>query len=291
MKRYLCWLAVLAVAAVPDWASAYHRCGWPPPPCGYVVGPVSYPPVVYVPVYQPPMAPPKVYIAPAPAAPDRGETPATPQAAAPAPEPEFRPAGGKRTGDALPTPAPAPAAPPTPAPKAGSDETIPPLKLPGAGPGEPKPAAPAVPKAAPAPPPDTGSLTPPITPPKAPAAPASKPPIDPGDLPPLTLPPDGGPSTSKASPITASRSGPKVRVFTAEASGAPTTATRKVGFFNHTGTDLELVIEGKAVKLPKKTYLHAEVPPTFTWKHGTGSPESATVPPGAAGLDVVFRDE
>ena len=79
-------------------------------------------------------------------------------------------------------------------------------------------------------------------------------------------------------------------MYPAAASSAPAGATRTVGFFNHTGTDVELVIEGKAVRLPKRTYIHAEVPPTFTWKHGANPAESATVPAGAAGLDVVFRD-
>lgn len=277
MKRYLCCLSVFALAAIPDWASAYHPCGWPPPPCGY---PIYYPPVVYVPIYQPPLAPPKVHITPARTAPL-----ATPQAATP--EPEFRPAGGKRTTDDTPAPKVEPAAKPSvppPAPKTGgSDEQIPPLKLPDTG--EPKPA---VPSPAPAPPPDTGA----VIPPKTPAAPGPKPPFDPGSLPPLTLPPEGGPSTSRASPIAAApRSGPRVSVFTATAATPPTTATRKVGFFNHTAADLELVIEGKAVKLPKRTYIYAEVPPAFVWKHGAGSPEKATVPAGAAGLDVVFREE
>jgi len=46
----------------------------------------------------------------------------------------------------------------------------------------------------------------------------------------------------------------------------------------------------KAVTLPGKTYIHAEVPPAFTWKYGDNAAESATVPAGAAGLDVVFRE-
>jgi hypothetical protein len=87
------------------------------------------------------------------------------------------------------------------------------------------------------------------------------------ELPPLVLPPDAGsrpsgvippvgPSTSRSSPLSG---GVKVQVF--EAAGPATgTNLRKIGFFNHTGRDLDLVIEGKAVKLPKKSYLHAELP-------------------------------
>src|SRR5262249_40001693 len=66
MRRCLCWLAVLGVAAAARGASAYPPCGSPPPPYGYPVGPIYYPrPVVYVPVYEVPLAPPKVYVTPA----------------------------------------------------------------------------------------------------------------------------------------------------------------------------------------------------------------------------------
>ena len=105
------------------------------------------------------------------------------------------------------------------------------------------------------------------------------------------LPPEGPGTTSRSSPLAAV---PKprlsVQVFPAAGSGAGKAGTRKVGFFNHTRRDLDLVIDGKAVTLPGKTYIHAEVPPAFTWKYGDNAAESATVPAGAAGLDVVFRE-
>ncbi|MBX9625592.1 MAG: hypothetical protein K2X82_17430, partial [Gemmataceae bacterium] len=135
---------------------------------------------------------------------------------------------------------------------------------------------------------------PPINLPLAPAAPAPSPDAKkPDALPPLVLPPDvpGGPSgvvpgsTSKASPL----GGPSVQVLTA--SGASTAAgTRTVGFFNHTGKAVELVIDGRAVTLPRKSYLHAEVPPAFKWRYNGNPAEAATVPDDAAGLDIVFRE-
>ncbi len=64
---------------------------------------------------------------------------------------------------------------------------------------------------------------------------------------------------------------------------------RKVGFYNHTDRDLALTIEGKAVALPAKTYLHAQLPPTFTWAHGDRPAARETVPADASGLDVLFR--
>src|SRR6266542_812384 len=67
MKRYLCWLTLLGVLAVPDWASAcYLRQWFPPPPCQPMppacYAPPAYagPPVVYVPVYVQPSAAPRV---------------------------------------------------------------------------------------------------------------------------------------------------------------------------------------------------------------------------------------
>jgi hypothetical protein len=118
-------------------------------------------------------------------------------------------------------------------------------------------------------------------------------PKKPEALPPLVLPPDvpGGPSgvvpgsTSRSSPV----GGPSVEVV--RVAGAPRlAATRKVGFFNHTGRAIELVIDGRAVTLPRKSYLHAEVPPAFKWRYNDSPSESATVPDDAAGLDIVFRE-
>jgi hypothetical protein len=66
--------------------------------------------------------------------------------------------------------------------------------------------------------------------------------------------------------------------------------TRKVNFFNHTDRDLALVIEGRAVTLPRKTYIRAELPPVFNWKRADSVAQTATVPDGSAGLDILFRE-
>jgi hypothetical protein len=332
MKRYVCFVALLGVVAIPDWASAFFRPWCAPPPCspyGYGYGrfggyrgfggyampvPVYSPPVVVqpcVPVYEVPVAPPRVYqvpaavaVAPIPAV-NPVKPPAPPTVAAdpkpipkpaavkpPEPDPMLRPAGGPTT--ALPAAAPSPAPAPKPEPET-SPLVLPPVpETPNT-----KPMTPLVPSAtpAPAPAPGTGIKEP------EPLVPAVKPmpkkPANSDDtLPPLVLPPEGpgGPSgvvppvgdasTSRSSPLTA---GPKVQVFTV--SGGPVSGQlRKVGFFNHTDRDIDLVIVGRAVKLPRKTYLHAQLPPTFQWKQGDRKAETATVPESAAGLDVLFRE-
>ena len=65
---------------------------------------------------------------------------------------------------------------------------------------------------------------------------------------------------------------------------------RKVGFYNHTGRDLSLTIEGRVVTLPAMTYLHAQLPPTFTWQCDDKPAAKATVPADATGLDVLIRE-
>ncbi|HEY1189284.1 MAG TPA: hypothetical protein VGE74_16650, partial [Gemmata sp.] len=117
-------------------------------------------------------------------------------------------------------------------------------------------------------------------------------PRNPDALPPLTLPPDSPvapdvkPTEAKSSPLTGAV---KVSVF--PASGAVgANGLRKIGFYNHTSRDLALVIEGQAVKLPAKTFLHAHLPPTFTWKHTDRHAVKETVPGNASGVDVLFRE-
>src|SRR5690349_10220158 len=101
MKRYLCGVAVLGVVAVPDWASAFHPCWAPPPPCGHFAPPplvYAPPPVLVVPcvpVYEAPPASPRVYVVPA-------ETAVTP------PTPQPKPAPAAPPAVATPEPRPAP---------------------------------------------------------------------------------------------------------------------------------------------------------------------------------------
>lgn len=292
MNRYACWLALLAVGAVPDWASAFNRRYW--------CGPTYYEPVYYAPppVYYPPPCIP-VYVAvpcpppaatPGPKTAIRAPKPADP----PKPMPEsVRPAGGV-------TPAPRddvdfrPAAPPptSPAPAIADppkleipkfEPKVPGLEVPPA-PTSPAPASPGL------------TLPPPVTPdPASPLIPSPVPPLSPEPkktetLPPLVLPPESPvrpPSTSRSSPL----GRVKVDVFAASGTGREAAAAlKKVAFFNHTDHDLNLTIDGKDVKLPSKTYINARLGATFRWKHGDNEAETATIPADAAGLDVVFKE-
>ena len=210
-------------------------------------------------------------------------------APAPAPEP-------KRGGlIEIPKPAPEPKLPPLELPK-DNDPKLPPIDVPtgpGAGPKlpplelpkdnapkppsiEPPSAAPAVPSAAPAP------------------DPLNPTPKNPSALPPLTLPPDtpvapAPPVEVKSSPLTGAESELKVNVF--PATGATSASgLRKVGFYNHTARDLSLTIEGKTVTLPAMSYLHAQLPSSFTWKCADKPATKETIPAGAVGVDVVIRE-
>jgi hypothetical protein len=232
---------------------------------------------------------------------------------APAPEP-IRPAsGGSATGsDAPPAKADSPKLADKPRdpeltyPKIEipknlrNDSKLPPLELPkepdlSAVPkvptvGAPKEATiPAIPSAAPPP----ESLIPPSAVPLIPDPGKSAP------LPSLTLPPEvpvapekKSDSTSRSSPLT---SGVKagtmtVTVLAARGAGDTPRGYRTVGFYNHTAVDLALTIEGRTVKLPARSYLQAQVAPSFNWSHGDRAAKREVVPEGADGLDVVFRE-
>jgi hypothetical protein len=262
------------------------------------------------------------------AAPDPGAAPgvAQPEPAPPGGDP-LRPASGAefvKPQPARPEPAPEPREPSqlprveipavksdekppaSPAPKAdeskgpkvfepkigGNEVKLPPLELPkddtkakpvelpkgDANPPAPKldpSGGPAVPVPAPAP----DVLIPP------PDLPTKKP----DSLPPLTLPPDTPVSPKevevKSSPLRALN----VSVFAASGSKSAD-GLRKIGFYNHTKRDLALTIEGKSVTLPAMSYLHANLPPTFTWKCPDRPAAKETVPADAAGVDVVIRE-
>jgi hypothetical protein len=157
--------------------------------------------------------------------------------------------------------------------------------------GAPKdPTLPAIPSPAPSP----DSL---IPPPSVPLVP------DPGKrdpLPSLTLPPDipvapsvkpeKTDSTSRSSPLTGGSRELSVNVFPATSVERITGEYRTIGFYNHTARDVSLTIEGRVVKLPAKSYLHAQLAASFTWSHGNNPVARASVPDGAVGLDFVFRD-
>ena len=214
----------------------------------------------------------------------------------------------------VPTIVPEPKQPVIELPKVDTDPMLPPLEPPMSA-KEPKRSPPELPK-------DTGPNHPAIEQPKlvpnpklsglelpgvlAVPVPAPAPdvlippsgvpvPKNPDALPPLTLPPDAPvvpdakPVEAKSSPLAAVARELKVSVFPASGVLA-VNGLRKVGFYNHTDRDLSLTIEGKAVMLPGKTYILAQLPVTFTWKHGDKPAAKQTVPADATGIDVLFRE-
>lgn len=305
MKRLSFVLALGALLAIPDNASAFFRCWWwggpyraYGPAFGYGAGfgygygrfagsPYFYPAYPAYPAYPMPYfvvpATPVSPIQNSVAAPNaKAETPIAPPRApivtitpgdsngVPKPKPEPAPTSAVEAvrGEAVPTPAPASLREPK-------------TSIPIPDPMVPK----SPPLSVPTPAPSSDSL-PPIK------LPELKKPDGKDDLPPIVLPPEVQgkratgvvPSVSRSSPLSGAM---KVQVFTAM--GTVSGDLRKIGFFNHTDRDLDLVIAGTAVKLPKKSYLNANLPVKFVWKHSGGT-ETAVVPAGAAGLDVLFRD-
>jgi hypothetical protein len=179
-----------------------------------------------------------------------------------------------------------PKLPPLELPKEADMKAVP--KVPAVG-APTESSLPAVPTAAPPP----EAL---IPPPSVPLVP------DPGKrtpLPSLTLPPEvpvapekKDDSISRSSPLTSGMrsAAMTVSVFPARGVEAPAPGYRTVGFYNHTARDVSLTIEGRAVKLPARTYLQAQLAPHFTWSHSDRASTREVVPEGAGGLEVVFRD-
>ncbi len=358
MTRYLCWVAVFGVAALPDWASAcwprraarvearyeaHHNFAYAEPvypmymqPC--CPQPCCPPPVCMntpAPTY--PMAPPRVEAVPKAAPAGMGTV--TPRDSNP---PQVRPASGTDTAVSplvpaapapkkaeLPTatltdPSPLPKFPVVDVPKelgplpkldVPKDPDFTPIPVPKEMPKD--HVKPAIPSPAPAPTTegsDGGFQAPRVPAPGSAAIPTPAPafpeglipspsvpelpdPKKPHSLPSLTLPPDSpvAPkgSTSRSSPLSAERtSEATVSVFPARAARGEEASNgyKSVGFYNHTARDVNLTIEGRAVKLPAKTYLYAKLGPTFTWGHGDNALVREAVPTGASGVDVVFRE-
>jgi hypothetical protein len=214
-------------------------------------------------------------------------------------EPDFRPIQAPKGTATDPPKKPAAipdAMPPLPNLELPKDSglKLPPLELPkdtGQRPSAiPGPGGAAVPSSAPAFP------EPLIPPPSVPLMPDTK---KTDSLPSLTLPPDTpvapmkNDSTSRSSPLTGATTGKRemtVSVFPASSTERIGGVYRAVSFYNHTERDLNLTIEGRAVKLPAKTYLNAKLGATFTWSQGDRAAVRETVPEGASGLDVVFRE-
>ena len=356
MTRYLCWVAVLGVLTLPDWASAcwphwaarhsyYAEPVYYAPSYSYPVYPAYplyappvcvCPPVAIQPIVQP-MAPPRI-------TPSSNMGTATPREV---PTTQVQPAGATDTATMTPSPMPmVPAIPMTPVTvtpplKKADPVTVTPIpkntepvaKTPDVLPKFPTVSIPedigplpklevpkepnfqpilvpkntpktAVPTPAPAPavvrpdPTPAGMAVPMAAPafpeglipsPSVPVLPdASRP------LPPLTLSPEvpvqPKGSVSRSSPVS-DKSEMTVSVFPVAGRGEHlANGYCVVGFYNHTSRDMNLTIEGRVVKLPAKMYLHAKLAPTFTWSHGDNSGVRESVPDGASGVDVVFRD-
>ncbi|HEX3150126.1 MAG TPA: hypothetical protein VHR66_18760 [Gemmataceae bacterium] len=63
----------------------------------------------------------------------------------------------------------------------------------------------------------------------------------------------------------------------------------KVGFFNHSDREITLNVNGESVKLPREQYVTLRMPRTFTWAEKGSKAASVVVPPGADGIEIVFR--
>ncbi len=63
----------------------------------------------------------------------------------------------------------------------------------------------------------------------------------------------------------------------------------KVGFWNVTGRDVTLVIEGKTHRLPRDRALTVEVPHRFTWTMEGATPRSEEVPANQTSHEIVLR--
>lgn len=76
------------------------------------------------------------------------------------------------------------------------------------------------------------------------------------------------------------------------AGSAPQGEQRKVGFYNFTGETIQLQIAGRDVLLPAKSYVTANVPPTFRWLVVDGSDSPAretTIPADSPGMEVLLK--
>ena len=290
MFRYLVVPVLMAVLLVPDWAEAIGRRN---PIIARRAQPVTYSyPVQYSqPVYY---AAPPVQVYPASSCSPCCQS----MPAAPAPKPtivpeRMEPAPVKPKSNVQSEPLAQPkAVEPEPSfkPVAGT-ETLPAMKDP----------VPVVPVAKPKEP-DTIPLIP-AAKPKEDALPPLKFGTDPKkeELPKLELPkfdvpaippliePESTPkqSTVRSSPIADS----KLKIDRYPIEGiAPVlpTALRAVTFYNFSGRELTLTLDGKDVTVPSKHSVEAKLPPAFSWKLDGESQADGTISPTTPGLDIVI---
>ena len=293
MFRYLVIPVLMALLLVPDWAEAIGRRN---PIIARRAQPVAYSyPVQYSqPVYY---ATPPVQVYPASGCSPCCQT----MTAAPAPKPtvipeRMEPAPVKPKSNVQSEPLAQPkAVEPEPSFKpAVATETLPAMK-------DPVPVVPvAKPKDA-----DTIPLIP-VEKPKEEALPAL-PPLKFGsdpkkeELPKLELPkfdvpaippliePDPVPkqSTVRSSPLGESKL--KIDRYPIEGtSPASSDSLRAVTFYNFSGRELTLTLDGKDVTVPSKHSVEAKLPTAFAWKLGGEAQVEGTIPPTAPGMDIVI---
>ena len=288
MMRQIIPLALIALALLPDWATAFGKRQYPPCPPA---------PTAYLP------CPPQLVILPQ-CLPSFEVLPYnTPSFALPAPTvtPETAKPEAAKPDTPLPSPpkAPMPGLPPNRSSlDAGSSETglkqaelvVPNLANPTAAKPQPTPAV------------TEPLIVPPVRnvfeakrEPETPRIPALIPRIPGGDasLPPLLVPTPAndtpGTSTSRSSPLNASRR-PGYDVIPVDGPAPATpSAKRSVGFFNHTDRDLQLTVEGQTITLPKRHSVTADVPAKFTWTLEGNLEQITEIPLAAPGVEVVIR--
>lgn len=286
MMRHFVPLAVLGTALLPGGAAAV---GWQPYyPCAPFPVPCYPQPVVILPACCPPV---ECYPAPV-----LGRVPAAPPTVTQ--DPPAKPEAAKPDVPAAPVPK-APTGPIAPMPGVPRTSIDPPESSPAEAVRIPAtvpviPVTPSTPLAPPRPVEPAGAAIPePIKVPAPVVEPGRLPPLVPripgGDssLPPLQIVPPAETSTSRSSPLSDRKSFEVVPV--SGAAPASPTALRTVGVFNHSDRDVTLTVEGETVTLPKRTYLTAAVPRTFTWKLDGGDAQSTEVPAASPGVEIVIR--
>jgi hypothetical protein len=63
----------------------------------------------------------------------------------------------------------------------------------------------------------------------------------------------------------------------------------KVGFFNHSDREIQLEVNGEAVRLPSEQYVTLRLPRTFKWAEKGQKGTDVAVPPDSDGIEIVFR--
>ena len=107
------------------------------------------------------------------------------------------------------------------------------------------------------------------------------------DVPPIA--PTGGISTSRYSPETG-KSRPAITMLPVESNGKNVVDGKwKIGFYNYSDRDLNLVVDGTTMTLPSKTSLSATVGKTFTWRVGTAPDETTIIANDSAGWEIVIN--